>query len=228
MTVFRFALIRSLRNGYNMILLIVLPLFIVFWQPDDWSSLPAGYRYYGIFLFFAAGKLVHLLLVDRMSGIVLRLSASPLTHFQYLLQNLLAYAILLLVQTATIAVCIIPIHGKSLPYSASLFLLFATFSFAAIGFSLAWSSHFRNKETSLSVMGGVIMLLSMLGGLLWPVEIMPESIQRAAMLVPTYWLAEGLRSVAAEAPLIDALFPSGILLLFTLAFLLIGSKRRLV
>lgn len=227
MTIFRFALMRSLRNGYNIGLLLALPLFIVFWPADAYSPLPVGYRYYGIILLFGAAKLVHLILADRMSRIVVRISAAPVTHFQYLLQNLLAFAALLLVQAAVVVACGIPLHGSTFPSPAALFMLYACFSLTAIAFSLAWCSQFRNKETSFIILASVIMLLSMVGGLFWPVELLPAWMQRAAMLLPTYWLAEGLKLVSFGAQAGELLVPAGMLLLFTLVFLLIGSKRRL-
>lgn len=228
MTIFRFALIRTLRNGYNIGLLLALPLLIVFWPPDDRFALPAGYRYYGVVLLFLAAKLVHVLLEDRVNRIVQRISASPVTHFRYLLQNLLAYEVPLLVQIGIVTATGIFLHGLSVLTFAALFALFVFFSLTAIGFSLAWCSLFRDKSTSFAILSSVIMLLSMVGGLLWPVGIMPELLQRAAMFLPTYWLAEGLMLISAEASWGKLSVPLGILLLFTMAFLLIGSKRRLV
>ena len=68
----------------------------------------------------------------------------------------------------------------------------------------------------------------MLGGAYFPVEIMPTSLQRVSMVTPTYWLFNALR--IAEQGDHDSRFALslGIMVLFTLAFLIAGSKRRLV
>ncbi|WP_080836235.1 ABC transporter permease [Cohnella massiliensis] len=227
MTIFVFALKRSLRNVYNLGLLLVAPLLVMFWPPNEGSPLPVGYRYFGIVQLFAAAKLVHIILEDRMSRVVVRIGAAPVTHFRYLLQNLLAYALLLIAQAAVAVAGGILAHGEVFPAPFALFLLFACFAMTAIGFSLAWCSLFRNKEASLSVMSGVIMLLCLVGGLFWPVEIMPPFMRRAAMILPTYWLAEGITLASFEAAWTKLIVPVGMLLMFTLLFVLTGSKRRM-
>lgn len=60
-----------------------------------------------------------------------------------------------------------------------------------------------------------------------PVQAMPIFFQRLAMLLPTYWLAEGMILAVEGAPAADLVFPLVMMLLFSVAFILLGSLRRI-
>lgn len=63
--------------------------------------------------------------------------------------------------------------------------------------------------------------------MIWPVQAMPALFRRLAMLLPTYWLAEGLLSTAHGAGLMGLATPLVVMLLYSAAFVLLGSMRRL-
>lgn len=65
MTIFNFALIRSVRSLPNLILLLGLPAAVVVLPVGGWHGLPLGYHFYGILLLFSASKLVHMVMEDR-------------------------------------------------------------------------------------------------------------------------------------------------------------------
>jgi ABC-2 type transport system permease protein len=119
------------------------------------------------------------------------------------------------------------VHGGNLPSPVFLFIIYTVFTMTALGFSLAWYAIFRNKEAAFSVLGGIIILMAMLGGLLWPVEIMPDFLQRAVMLLPTYWVAEATILLSYNAAIEELFVPLVVMILFCIAFLLLGSRRKL-
>lgn len=226
MTIFFFAVKRSFRNLTNVVLVFALPLLVIFLPSDAWYALPVGFQIYGTFLLIAASKLVSIMMEDRTTGILTRIGVAPVSHLQYLFQNLLAYSLLLIIQCAVVIICGI-IYGHDLVNPLLLFVVYSIFVLTAIGFSLCWYSLFRHKETALSILFGLIMLLSMAGGMFWPVQIMPDFMQRVVMFLPTYWLVEAMR-VVTEGDTVTALsIPLAMLLLFTVAFLLVGSRRRI-
>ena len=66
------------------------------------------------------------------------------------------------------------------------------------------------------------MALSALGGCWWPIEIVPETFKRIAMLTPSYWAMHGLQSVlyfgrSYEAVLVECTVLLGFAVLFALA-----------
>ncbi|MBO0992645.1 ABC transporter permease [Bacillus sp. SD088] len=226
MTIFLFTIKRCFRNKMNIILLCVLPVIVILMPDEEWTLLPLGFQLYGVVLFFAAARLVSIIMDDRTKGVLMRIGVAPVTHLQYLWQNLLAYSLILIVQIILVIVGGL-LYGHDLVHPLLLFVVYALFAMTAIGFSLAWFSLFRHKETAFVILMSFIMLMSMGGGMLWSLEMMPELMQRLAMLLPTYWLVESMTIVASQANKTELLVPLIILLLFTVTFLVIGSKRRL-
>jgi ABC-2 type transport system permease protein len=166
---------------------------------------------------------------DRESGVFLRLGAAPLTHFRYLLETLLAYLAALVVQNVLVVGAGVLLHGRSVVSPLRLLAAFAAFSCTAIALCLAICSALRVKEAAYGTCSTLIIVISMLGGAYWPVEMMPAALQRVAMLTPTYWLFNALQA-GEQGPAGSRRFAVslGLMLLFTLVLLIAGSKRRLV
>lgn len=227
MTIFYFVLKRYFRYFSNIVFLCILPIGFVFLPTYEGLSLPIGFQYYGILLMFISSRLAGILMEDRTNKILLRVGVSPITHFQYLCQNLLAYSLLLVVLNGIVVVLGTLVHGNQLNHPIMLWMTYSVFSMTVIGFSFAWYSFFRNKEASFSLLGGVLVILSMLGGILWPVEIMPIAMQRFAMLLPTYWLVEAQQFVISGANGIDFFISLIVLMMFSVVFILLGSRKRI-
>ncbi|QQK78966.1 ABC transporter permease [Salicibibacter cibi] len=227
MTIFTFALKRIFKDKTNLIFLTMFPVAAIFLpEPDVWPLLPFGYHYFGVLILFVAIRLTGILVEDRQKGVLKRLAAAPVTHFQYLFQNLLAFAVILIAQCMFIIAGGV-IYGHDLYEPLLLLILFIVFSFTAIALSLAWNSLYRNKETSFLVFMCVIILMAMLGGIMFPIEMLPDILEKIAVIFPTYWLAEGLDWVVMGEDTADFLLINGVLLLYTLLFLIIGSIRRI-
>lgn len=228
MTIFKFVFKRYFRQPSNIIFLLILPVFLVFLPTLVWPPIPMGFQYYGVLLLFVATKLTGIIMEDRTRKTTLRISVAPITHFQYLWQNLLAYSVLLTGVNLLVVLLGVLYHGENLISPILLFIVYTFFSMSAIGFSLAFYSIIRNKEAAISLLTGIIALISMLGGVFWPIQIMPVFIQRFAMLLPTYWYSEGIVRVAFGGSLGDIALPLVILFMFTILFLLLGSKRDII
>jgi len=186
-----------------------------------------GFQYYGILLLFIAVGLAGIIMEDRTNKVLVRMGVAPITHFQYLWQNLLAYSLILIGLNVVVVTVGIIVHGEVLNSPLLLFVIYSFFSITALGFALAWYSIFSNKETAISILSGVIMLMTMMGGVMWPIQIMPVIFQKIAMLLPTYWLAEAVIIVAYGAPTVNLILPLSMMLMFSIAFLLLGSRRKI-
>mgnify|MGYP000339074488 CR=1 FL=1 len=227
MTVFRFVFLRSFRNTTNLIFLTLFPLVCIFMpQGDPWPVLPYGYQLFGVFLLFVSIRLASYIQVDRMSGVVKRLSIAPLSHASYLSQHLLAYLLIIMLQ------CVILVYGgvlygQPLIQPFLLLILYISYSLAALAIALAWITLFRNKELAFFGFMSFVFLVSVLGGIIVPVSMFPEWLARIAVLFPTYWLAEGQLWIVYGNELGDFLFVNVVLWLYALVFMIIGSTRKL-
>lgn len=227
MTVFRFALVRSFRNPFNILLLFVLPAGLAFVPVVPGSILPLGFHLYGQVLMFAAFLMVRTTAEDRLTGMLSRIAAAPLSYIRYLGETLLAYGLLLVAQNAVVVILGAVRYGGALGSPVLQFAAFASFSLTSIAFSLAGCALFGSRELAYSSIPLAITLLSLLGGFYAPVEVMPDALQKAAMITPPYWLINALGVLRRGDPPGRYVLSLGIMLLFAMAFLVVGSRRRM-
>lgn len=229
MTILKYALLRAFRSPANILLLCAIPAGVVF-LPDvegqGWT-LPVGFHFYGMVVMFAAFLMVRSLVEDRLSGALMRIGAAPVSHLRYLAENLLAYGTLLLIQNALVVGLGVLVHGSRIPSPVLLFAAYFCFSLTSISFALAWCSLFSRRDVAYGTLSSLIMILSMLGGFYWPIEIMPEIMRRVAPVTPPFWMMEAAGALEQGGPAWRFALSLAVMLLFTGAFLLVGSRRRI-
>lgn len=209
-----------------MIFLTLFPIVCIFLpEGEGWPFLPYGYQYFGVLILFVGIRLTSILLEDRSKGVVKRLAVAPLRYFQYIGQNFLAFAVILMMQ------CVIVVYGgvlwgHNLVQASWLLLLYISFSFASIAMALAWVSIYRNKDSSFLVYMSIIFLVVILSGIILPIEMFPDRLARLAVLFPTYWLAEGLTWIAFGEDIREYVLIHGVLWLYTILCIVIGSTRK--
>jgi ABC-2 type transport system permease protein len=226
-TILTFALKRSFRNPFNILLLTVLPVGLTFVPMVPGSVLPLGFHLYGQVIMFAAFLMVRTTMEDRVSGVLTRIGVAPVSHFRYLWETLLAYGLLLVAQNAVVAGLGAVVHGETFKAPLRQFAALACFSLTSIAFSLAGCSLFGRREVTYATVPTVITLLSLLGGFYAPVEMMPDALQKAAMFTPPYWLIKALSVLQRGDPSGRFVLSIAIMLLFALAFLVVGSRPRM-
>jgi len=73
----------------------------------------------------------------------------------------------------------------------------------------------------------VISIMSLLGGVFVPLSLLPGILQKIGMIFPTYWLSTALIEVQNNKNTLKLFLAAGMLILFSVACLIFGSKRRL-
>lgn len=227
MTIFLFTLKRALRNPVNILLLVVLPAGLAFVPVVPGSVLPLGFHLYGQVILFAAFLMVRSVVEDRISGTLARIAVAPVSWFRYLGETLVAYGLLMVLQNALFVGLGVARHGGGLGKPLLSFAAFASFSLTSIAFSLAGFSLFGRREIAYATIPTVITLLSLLGGFYAPVEMMPAMLRKAAMVTPPYWLVEAQSVLARGETPGRFVLSVAIMLLFAMAFLVVGSRRRM-
>lgn len=229
MTIFRFALKRAFRSPVNILLLCAIPAGVPFLPAvagQAWT-LPIGLHLYGLIIMSAAFLMVRSIMEDRLSGLLLRIGAAPVSHLRYLSGNLMAYGLLLLIQNALVVGLGVLVHGDRVPSPFLLFCAYFCFSLTSIALALAWCSLFGRRDFAYGTLSSFIMIISMLGGFYWPVEIMPRFMQNLAPVTPCYWMIEAAKVLKRDGPSWRFVLSLTVMLLFAIAFILIGSRRRM-
>ncbi len=227
MTIFQFAFIRSMKKKFTLLTLCTIPIIMIFIAPLWETGEGFGYNFYGIIILYTAFLLVRAIMTDRINKITIRIFAAPVTTYQYLFQNLMGFLILIILQIIVIIGIGSIRYRWSLSDTCLLMIIYILFAANAISFSLAWNSLFRSKEMSDGVFSVVISIMSLLGGVFVPLSLLPGILQKIGMIFPTYWLSTALIEVQNNKNTLKLFLAAGMLILFSVACLIFGSKRRL-
>jgi ABC-2 type transport system permease protein len=187
------------------------------------QNVPA-YAVFGVF--FIVLTLARSILREKIEGTFLRLLCAPLPKIVILLGKLLPYYIVNLIQIGlmfAIGVLIFQMHLGSI---AALFLTSLSLAASAGGLGLLVASLGRTESQvdTLSVL--LAISLSALGGMMVPVFIMPQVMQKISLVTPHAWALKAFHDVIIrDLGVSDVLPEAGVLLGFALAFFSVALWR---
>ena len=226
-TVFEMTLKRMAAQRLVLILMAVFPLLIALLPAMAGEGAPRlQYGMFGLVVMFSAFMLSKQVIEDRQYKTIVRIAASPITHRQYLLGHLAAYMLVLTVQVVLFWALAIVRFDAPQYFHVWGFVFLLGITVLGIAFALFWHTFFKSYATSIAVYSIAVNIMAMIGGLSFPLSIMPDTLRRIAVVLPTYWYAYGLEFVVAGDGW-RALLCLLILVGFAIIFLVIGSKRRL-
>ncbi len=177
-------------------------------------------------LFLALHATMHIL-KDRENRTFYRVMTSPLPQWSYMLQSILCFLSVLLVQIA--GVFLISRHWLDIYLGnnvKALFGVMAVFAVVCVAFGIAVAALTKSTRQAGTTASLLVTPMAMLGGMLWPREIMPEVLQRIGLFLPTTWMMKAASKVVESGRFLEAGWEIAILLLFALVFFLLGSWRR--
>lgn len=177
-------------------------------------------------LFFSAITAIHLV-EERKNRTFFRVLAAPISLRSYTFQKILSFFLLLLAMALIAMLSIRFLFGIYLgPSPFNLFLVMAVFALLCVSLSIAIGALTRTLQQVSTVTTLTIIPLSMLGGLLWPREIMPEILQTIGQFLPTTWLMKATETVILGQPLFHAITDLTILGGFALVFFILGNWHQ--
>lgn len=162
-----------------------------FSSQDQANRTVTSLGYLAMGMMFLMSFATALLLEDKEMGVFSRITTTPLSRGSYLIQHLLSYIVVGVIQIVLIFLIVPKIVDISFGSTTSIVLqvMFVTFLFACvcIAIGLAISRFAKNNSTVGAVVSLVNFPVLMLGGCMWPKEIMPEAIQKIGSFMPSDW-----------------------------------------
>jgi ABC-2 type transport system permease protein len=135
---------------------------------------------------------------DRASGWLRQLRITPVPQSQVLAVDVAVGALLALPSLVVVALVGRFVNGVQLGLGTWITLVgvlwAGSVAFVALGLLIGLSLDEKAAGGAIGILGTI---LAALGGLWWPVELFPESMQLLARFMPSYWYAEMGRDVAA-------------------------------
>ncbi|MCL2201317.1 MAG: ABC transporter permease [Oscillospiraceae bacterium] len=230
MTIFRYALIKGLRHPVTLVLNCVAPIVLILIRPI-WTGeqFLSGFGILLMLIWGGAFLMAQGTLNDKSTGAIVRILAAPVSMRDYLAQNLLAYMVPLTLQVAIISILGSVLYDWNLTLALGLFLCYTVFTVASVTLSFAWNCLFKSKESSFSTFSALITFGTVLSGAIIPLGILPIALQYVGAIFPAYWAMRAIDAlISAGSMNTDYLFGIVAMILFSLAFLLYGGKRRMV
>ena len=164
---------------------------------------------------------------ERQQGTLRRLLTTPTERVTYLTGTLLGQMLTAVVQMALLigfGVLVMKVNwGNDLAGLAALMASFALAG-AALGTALGAFVKTEGQAGGLSMVLGMVMAL--LGGCWYPLELFPSFVQSAVKALPTTWAMQGMLDLVYRGQGLAGVLPeAGVLLGFAMVFLAIGVMR---
>lgn len=164
---------------------------------------------------------------DRASGRLRRMAMAPVSKREIVLGKLLGRFAIGWVQVAYMLAVGLAVGIEWAAHFWVFFGFLSLFALASASLGILLGTVFKDPDKCASIAVWTAILLSPLGGLWWPLEVVGPFMRRVAYVVPTGWAMEGVNAMLAFGAGIDEIWPFalGFAALFAVTFPL--AARRL-
>lgn len=177
-----------------------------------------------MFMLFGVMTAAEGLLLEKESGTMGRLLVAPISRFSIMGGKLLAQFIVGIIQITLLFTVGHFVFGMSLGNSLlglGLMITVTAYTATAFGILLAGVVKTRRQLSAVGIL--TILLMSALGGSWWPLEIVPEFMQKLGHLTINAWALDGLNGLILHGDgLTDILPVAGVLFAYGCACFLVG------
>lgn len=168
-----------------------------------------------------------LLAYERSSGTLARLLTTPTSAATFLLGTIGGQVLMALIQMLLLigfAVLALGVAWGREPLGLAILLVSAALAAAAIGTAMGTLLRSEAQANSLSIMLGMVMAL--LGGCWYPLELFPAAAQSIVRVLPTTWAMLGMTDLLLRGENWQGiLLEAGVLLGYAAVFFTIGIVR---
>lgn len=164
---------------------------------------------------------------ERQQGTLRRLLTTPTERATFLLATILGQVLTALIQISLLiffGMLVLKINwGHDLAGLAAIMVSF-TFAASAMGTTLGTFIKSEGQASGLSIMLGMVMAL--LGGCWYPLEMFPEFVRSLVHILPTTWAMQGILALILRGQTLVQILPqAGVLIGFAVLFFVIGIWR---
>ena len=233
MTVFKYAMLNGINRPMSLIINSIAPIGLtVFAERIDTGLGMAGGIHFFLLAFvimYGAFLMANSIQKDKVEGVLVRILAGPITLRSYLAQNFLAAIIPMALVSSVVGLLGHLIHDWGVTVAVGVVLIYIMLSASSIGLSFVWSCLFKDKEASLSGISVTLTMSALIGGLMMPLSMLPRAVYYIGMITPAHWTSRAIEQLVIYGEFTQ-MYWLGLLAvgMFTVAFILYGSKRRLV
>lgn len=164
---------------------------------------------------------------ERQAGTLRRLLTTPTSRGTYLFGSILGNVFWALVQMALLVLfgaLVLGVPWARQPLALAIMMVASCLAAAAFGTMLGTFVRTADQANGLSIMLGMVMAL--LGGCWYPVELFPQVVRTAVKVLPTTWAMQGMTDILLRNQGVTGILPeAGVLLIFAAVFFTLGIWR---
>ena len=164
---------------------------------------------------------------ERQQGTLRRLLTTPASKATFLLGTIAGQVAMALIQMSLLVgfgVLVMQLNWGREPLALFVLLFCAALAAAAFGTTMGTFIKTEGQASGLSIMFG--MMMALMGGCWYPLELFPPAIQNAVRVLPTTWAMQGMLDLGTRGGgLVDILPEAGVLIGFAVVFFTVGVLR---
>jgi ABC-2 type transport system permease protein len=164
---------------------------------------------------------------ERQKGTLRRLLTTPTQKTTYLLGTIIGQVVIALGQMLLLVgfgIVVMKLNWDHSPAALAVMLVASTLAAAALGTTLGTLVKTEGQASGLSIM--LSMVMALLGGCWYPIELFPQFVRTAVKILPTSWAMQGMLNIVLRGQGLTAVLPeAGVLLGFSAVFFIIGVWR---
>ncbi|MDP3449100.1 MAG: ABC transporter permease [Anaerolineaceae bacterium] len=164
---------------------------------------------------------------ERQKGTLRRLLTTPTSKGLFLTGTIIGQVMTAIVQMLLLVlfgIFVMKLNWAQAPLALAIMLISSALAAAALGTMVGTFVKTESQANGLSIMIGMVMAL--MGGCWYPLEFFPQTVQQIVKVLPTTWAMQGLLDIVLRGQgLMNILPEAGVLLGFTLIFMIIGILR---
>ncbi len=164
---------------------------------------------------------------ERQQGTLRRVLTTPTSKATFLLGTISGQVVMALIQMSLLVLFgmfVLQLKWGQEPLALFILLTCAALAAGAIGTAMGTFIKTESQASGLSIMAGMVMAL--LGGCWYPLELFPAAAQTVVKILPTTWAMQGLLDlVLRSGGIADIALESAVLLGFAAVFFAVGMMR---
>ncbi len=179
-----------------------------------------------LFVFLTALVSASALVESRQLGLLQRILASPTPPWVIVVAQLISTTVLALAQSVGMIIMGSLVFGVHWGDPVALALLVVVLSLAASGGAVVLGTFCKSQEQAISIgtVGGIS--LAMLGGCMWPLDVVGPVMREVGHVTPQAWAMDGFVHLVYDHSGIAGVAPDlGVLAAMGLGLLLVGTYR---
>lgn len=178
-----------------------------------------------MFMMFGLSGAASTILDERIGGTWGRLMLTPATRLQIIMGYILSYFFMGWIQLGVLMTAMSLMFDIGWGNLAYLIPFASLVIVMVVGFGLMIAGLVKTKQQASAIGAVLIVSTCMLGGVYWPIDIMPDFMQKIALGVPQSWAMAGFKEIVSGSLHAASLWKDTAALLgFSLLFFFLGLR----